>query len=221
MQNISPAKKIFSMILKVVVFVSAILGTILSAYAGRNSFMGGKTVFMFFTIQSNICLALICAAGFVMLLLNKEISDWWYVVKFVGTVSITLTGIVFCFVLAPTLGGGAWNFQNVLTHVVVPVFCVVDFFTICTESQLKKRDVFFVILPPLVYAIYAGIGYVCKWQFSEGVYYPYFFLNWGGPAGAFGFMKGFSVYGVCLVDSGTSDFPYRCGIPVSLGAETL
>lgn len=74
-------------------------------------------------------------------------------------------------------------------------FCVVDFFTICTESQLRKRDVFFVILPPLVYAIYAGIGYVCKWQFSEGVYYPYFFLNWGGPAGAFGFMKGFPFMG--------------------------
>jgi len=30
-------------------------------------------------------------------------------VKFVGTVAITLTGLVFCFVLAPTMGKCAWN----------------------------------------------------------------------------------------------------------------
>ena len=42
-------------------------------------------------------------------------------VKFVGTVSITLTGVVFGFVLAPTLGANAWNIQNTLTHLVVPL----------------------------------------------------------------------------------------------------
>ena len=39
----------------------------------------------------------------------------------------------------------------------------------------------------ILYAVYAGIGYVRNWQFSEGYNYPYFFLNWGSPAGAFGF----------------------------------
>ena len=43
------------------------------------------------------------------------------------------------------------------------------------------------IIPPLLYAVYAGIGYVQGWQFGPGVNYPYFFLNWGSPAGAFGF----------------------------------
>ena len=43
------------------------------------------------------------------------------------------------------------------------------------------------LLPPLGYVIYAGIGYVRGWQFAGGVSYPYFFLNWGSPAGAFGF----------------------------------
>lgn len=81
----------------------------------------------------------------------------------------------------------AWNVQNILTHVVVPVVCVADFFVIAAESQLKKRHVFFVIIPPVVYAIYAGIGFACNWQFAENINYPYFFLNWGSPAGAFGF----------------------------------
>ena len=44
-----------------------------------------------------------------------------------------------------------------------------------------------VTLPPLAYAIYAGICYAMGLEFAGGVNYPYFFLNWGSPAGAFGF----------------------------------
>lgn len=187
MEKISAVRKNCSLVFKCIAFVSAILGTFLSAYAGRNSFMGGKTVYMFFTIQSNIALAIICAIGFVLLLRNKPVSDLWYLVKFIGTVSITLTGMVFCFVLAPTMSGSAWNIQNILTHVVVPVVCVIDFFVTGINSQIKKRSIVYVIIPPIIYAIYAGIGYALNWQFAEGYNYPYFFLNWGSPAGAFGF----------------------------------
>ena len=180
-------QKAISFILKIIVFVSAILGTFLSAYAGRHSFMGGSRVFMYFTIQSNIAIAIICAAGLIGLFRNKSVSDLWWVIKFVGTVSITLTGAVFCFVLAPTLGNAAWNLQNILTHVVVPVAAIIDFFVVGVSSDIKKRNTFWVIVPPILYAVYAGIGYVENWQFAEGYNYPYFFLNWGSPAGAFGF----------------------------------
>ena len=52
---------------------------------------------------------------------------------------------------------------------------------------MKPKYVLFVIIPPILYAIYAGIGYVQGWQFALGMNYPYFFLNWGSAAGAFGF----------------------------------
>ena len=187
MNVFTPMQKAVSCILKIIVFVSAILGTFLSAYAGRHSFMGGSRVFMYFTIQSNIAIAIICAAGLIGLFRNKSVSDLWWVIKFVGTVSITLTGAVFCFVLAPTLGNAAWNLQNILTHVVVPVTAIIDFFVVGVSSNIKKRNTFWVIVPPILYAVYAGIGYVENWQFAEGYNYPYFFLNWGSPAGAFGF----------------------------------
>ncbi|MCQ2613932.1 MAG: Pr6Pr family membrane protein [Treponemataceae bacterium] len=193
--QLSSSKKITSLVLKVIAIVSAILGTVLSAYAGRNAFMGGRTVFMFFTIQSNIALAIISGIGFAFILKNRAFSDSWYLIKFVGTVSITLTGMVFCFVLAPTMGAAAWNFQNILTHVVVPLACVVDFFVTGIESSLRKRDIFFVTIPPIIYAVYAGIGYACNWQFAEGINYPYFFLNWGSPAGAFKFTSEFPFMG--------------------------
>jgi len=175
--------------LKFTVVISAIIGTVLSALAGRTAFMGGSRVFMYFTIQSNIAVALICLVGIINIFHKQQYSHTWYVIQFVGAVAITLTGMVFCFVLAPTMGKHAWNIQNILTHVIVPVAAVADFFVSCKNSSIRKKDVLYVTLPPLAYALYAGIGYAAGWEFSKEKNYPYFFLNWGSPAGAFGFSK--------------------------------
>ena len=185
-----PSKKAtVSLILKLTVILSAAAGVALSALASSDTFMGGSVVFMYFTIQSNIAIALVSLIGGFLLIGRKQIGGAWYVIKFVATVSITLTGAVFTFVLAPTLGDFAWVLQNVLTHVVVPLAAIVDFFVTGPYGNIKRSRVFFVTLPPLAYAIYAGIGYAVGWEFSEGINYPYFFLNWGSPAGAFGFTK--------------------------------
>ena len=189
MDKLSSVRKITSFALKLIVVVSAVTGTVLSAYASSKTFMGGSRVFMYFTIQSNIAIAIICAIGFCLLATNKQISPVWHIVKFVGTIAITLTGVVFGFVLAPTLGKNAWNIQNTLTHLVVPVAAVVDFFMVSAIAGIKRRNVIYAVIPPVLYAIYTGIGYVKGWQFADGVNYPYFFLNWGSPAGAFGFSK--------------------------------
>ena len=181
--------KAISLFLKCAVIISAAVGVILSAIAGAQSFMGGGRVFMYFTIQSNIAIALVCAVGAALLLRNRPFKEIWYVVKYVFTVSITLTGVVFCFVLAPTLGKYAWSLQHVLTHVAVPIAAILDFFVTGRYGGIKKRSVIFVTIPPLLYAVYTGIAYAAGWEFSEGKTYPYFFLNWDSPAGAFGFAR--------------------------------
>ncbi len=188
-------KNLISVILKIVVFISALIGVILSAIGGKEAFMGGSTVFMYFTIQSNILIALVCLIGIYFLLRNKNYNIW-YLIKFVSTISITLTGLVFCFVLAPTMGMVAWNLANILTHVIVPVTAVIDFFVVSVNSNYQKKDVFYVIIPPILYAIYAGIGYSLNWEFAPNVNYPYFFLNWGSKAGAFGFSNELPFIGV-------------------------
>ena len=182
-------RKLVSYLLKCAVVVSAAAGVILSAVASASTFMGGNRVFMYFTIQSNIAVGLICLVGGLLLAAGREPGNGWHVVKFMGTVSITLTGAVFCFVLAPTLGRYAWNAQNILTHVVVPIAAIADFFVTGICGDLKVRSALYGTMPPLAYAVYAGIGYVAGWEFSAGVNYPYFFLNWGSPAGAFGFTR--------------------------------
>ncbi len=187
---------ITSIILKSVVVISAIIGIVLSALASSEVFMGGHTVFMYFTIQSNILIALVCLIGLCFILLKRNTNRIWNVIKFVSTVSITLTGIVFCFVLAPTMGTLAWNLANILTHVVVPLASVIDFFVIEVLQTYRKLDVLYVTIPPLLYAIYAGIGYSLNWQFGPNMNYPYFFLNWGSKAGAFGFANELPFIGV-------------------------
>ncbi len=186
---LSPRLKVLSLALKLVVILSAVVGTWLSYAAGRGSFMGGRQVFMYFTIQSNLFMALLCLAGAVFLLQKRGAPAWWFVLKLVGTVSITLTGVVFAFVLAPTMGRFAWNVQNTLTHVVVPIASVLDFFAAGVCGRFRKSDIFYVTIPPAAYAVYAGIAYLAGWDFAGGIHYPYFFLNWGSPAGAFGFSK--------------------------------
>ena len=195
MKTISKTRIVASLILKLIVTVCAALGTFISAYAGRGTFMGGSRVFMFFTIQSNILIALISVIGAVLLLRRKPAGTAWYVIKLVGTVSITLTGVVFAVLLAPILGKAAWNLQNTLTHVVVPVAAAADYFVSASGAPVRKRSVWFVLIPPFLYVIYAAIGYVNRWEFVKGQIYPYFFLNWGGPAGAFGFLPEFPYMG--------------------------
>ncbi len=188
MKNYSKGQRNVSYILSIVAIISVIVGVVLSALAGVVAFMGGYRVFMYFTIQSNIAVAILSCIG-IYYISKDRVGKIWPIVKFVGTVSITLTGMVFCFVLAPALGAEAWNIQNILTHVVVPLTAIVDFFVVGQSYSISKKSVFFVIIPPLLYAIYAGIGYAVGWKFSETTTYPYFFLNWGSEAGAFGFSK--------------------------------
>lgn len=180
-------RRALSLTLKCIVVISAAVGIYLSAASGIAAFMGGGFVFRYFTIQSNIAIALVCAVGAILLLRKKPVKNAWFIIKYVGTVSITLTGAVFTFVLAPTLGELAWNIQNTLTHVVVPVAAIADFFVTGVFGDIKKKHVFFTPLPPLAYVIYAAIGYATGMEFARGAKYPYFFLNWGSPAGAFGF----------------------------------
>ncbi len=187
--------KALSLLLKCAVIACAAVGVALSAISGAQAFMGGGRVFMYFTIQSNIAIALVCAAGAALLLRGGPIPDRWYVIKYVFTVSITLTGAVFCFVLAPTLGGHAWSAQHVLTHVAVPLTAIADFLVTGRYGSIKKRSVVWVTLPPLLYAVYTGIAYLAGWEFSPGKNYPYFFLNWDSPARAFGFTKGLPYMG--------------------------
>ena len=194
-------QKAISLILELTAAVCMIAGITLTSQLGGD-FMAGGTAFLYFTVQSNLWIGAVCALFFALntAALFKpflRIPHALYVVKFVFTVSITLTGIVFCCVLAPTMPGSFGSAANVLTHVVVPLASVADFF-LCRPQSLAWRTFAFALIPPVYYLIFAGIGYALRWDFGGGNNYPYFFLNWDSPAGAFGFSSEMPYFMGCV-----------------------
>ena len=176
------ARKITSIVLKSIVVVSVIVGLTLYMVE-RVSHM------LFFTLQSNIWIGVTCIVGLVLMIAKVQLERWMYVVKLTFTVSITLTGVVYCTMLAPFLGSQAFTLASTLLHVIVPVAAVADFFVYDYAGVYKWWDCLIVTVPPFYYLAFAGVGYALNWDFLDGLNYPYFFLDWGSPAGAFGFSK--------------------------------
>jgi hypothetical protein len=191
-------KEIFKRIsygLKVAILLSALGGVVLSLfYAERDGYSHWSKRLLYFTGLSNvwigICVLIILIAPFVKALNTDFGKDMLYVLRYIFTVSITVTGIVYCFILAPFATEGEfnpWTLSNVLTHVVAPVLNLADFFIDEYKLRLTKEHIVFTAIPPLMYFVFSSILNLLSVDFGRGEDYPYFFLNLKSPAGIFGF----------------------------------
>lgn len=185
-------KKYISMILKLIVFLASFIGVIFSIYLPSNGLVGGYKALLYFTTQSNLWIGIVCLICFILdvikLKTNKNYyNDALYVIKYVFSISITLTGFVFCFVLAPAIKVGVWTIANVLTHVITPLAAIVDLFLQKDPIKYKVKHQLFTLIPPLYYLVFSIICFVSNVTFAYGQKFPYFFLNWSSPAGFFGF----------------------------------
>ena len=100
-------KAISKIAIKAVLVIVGVLGIVLTAQS--TEFMGGGSVFFFFTVQSNIfimLIALLFLINEVELLISKKnyINQVFLHIKYVATIAITITFIVFFTMLAPLMG---------------------------------------------------------------------------------------------------------------------
>lgn len=176
---------IFSFVFRIITVVFGIIGVVLSCINLKNG-----NALLFFTIQSNIWVIAFslfqCVYFFLAKFINKKL---YHILELVFVVSITLTGVVFCFVLAPTGGKEIWAIENVFTHVIVPVSAVAGYLFDVRPLYYQKAHVFYCLLPALYYLVLATIGYNLKWNFIDGLNYPYFFLDFASHNGPFGIDK--------------------------------
>ncbi len=181
-------KKRVSFLLKIATPTSAFVGVLISLFfAKRDGYSHWSRRLLYFTAQSNLWIGIV----FLLVLVCRK-QSWKpriYLFKYVFTVSITVTGLVFCFLLAPFSDDGytPWTFCNSLTHVVTPLFAVADFFLDEYRISMKKAAVFSALLPPFLYCLFTWILEGFYVDFGRGVPYPYFFLNYRSPAKIFGF----------------------------------
>ena len=189
-------RKNFSLLLKVFILISVLLGMIFSfinyEYDGYSDWY--KRL-LYFTTQSGI---LIFISSLLIIILNlkktptaKKTLDRVYLLRYVFTVSISVTGVVFCGLLAPFADSAyhPWSYFSILNHVVTPILAIADFFVDEYRVSLRKIDLFYSVTPPLIYFIFCAILSAFKVDFGRGDPYPYFFMDLNSPAGFFGISK--------------------------------
>ena len=182
-----------SILFKYLTIAASLGGVLLSLiYAKQDGYSHWGRRLLYFTAQSNIWLGVTFIAILAFSLKRNGSAVWknrLYLLKYIFTVSITITGLVYCALLAPFADDSyrPWVLCNLLTHVFSPLFAISDFFIDPYRIPLGKKEIYLTLLPPLVYFSFASILSVAHTDFGRGVSYPYFFLNFTSPAGVFGF----------------------------------
>lgn len=156
--------------------------------------------FTYFTNLSNIFMDMVLF-GFMVRGIRKirhggkaaPVSNGWYVIKFMATISITLTFFVYLTILAPTnpngfvgaylINGGG----SLCVHVINPLLSILDFILFDYHYESGKHHVFYALVPPLVYLLSIVLLASQGMRWGDNMYAPYNFINFGAPTGWFGF----------------------------------
>jgi len=180
-----------SIIINILIFICAFAGLVLACiFAKRDGYTHWLTKFLYFTQLSNIWIGLTSLTAAIALSRSHcpashiaRIS----IFKYIFTVSITITGIVFCTLLAPFADFEVWTLASILSHVVVPALSLTDFFTNELIAPPAFKHTFSALIPPAAYFVFAGILGALNVDFGRGDPFPYFFMDFHSEVGLFGF----------------------------------
>jgi len=193
------------LVINLVVFLFALIG-VLATSLSISGLMSGFSL-LYYTVQSNIWIGVTCLVFALLKIIefkrnNCLISSWLYAAKYVFVVAITLTMVVFWFLLAPNLKFPSYlaSPSNLFAHTLTPITAIISFFLFDSrEYRLIKKHAFSSLVTPLYYIAFALIAS------SSGVMFhsfrmPYFFMDYY-QFGWFNFLTysseyGFSSFGV-------------------------
>lgn len=178
-------KKCLPFIIKGLLIVFAVIGLI---FTFQGSDFMSSSALLFFTVQSNIWILTIVAVFLVLDIIEKVknvsiIPNWLRTVKFVLTVAITLTFVVFSVLLTPQMissGNAAYlaSMGNICVHNVVPILAILDWCLYDYKHKSKKYTFLLGTIMPLYYCIFALVGSTIPLDFGGGNKVPYFFLDY-------------------------------------------
>lgn len=178
----SNTRKIIEVIVEFVLIIVSLLGIILSGMG--SGFMGKGTGFLYFTIQSNItitCITIPYLISNLLQLLGKKgffnrIID---VLKYIFTVAITITFLVYACALSPNMPlSYNLSFKNLSVHFIVPILALIDFFVFDNGIIVTKKNCLYGLAMPFYYVLFFLFGIPLNFRYLEGSKAPYFFLNY-------------------------------------------
>jgi len=129
----------------------------------------GFNTFAFFTIESNLIVAVTATVAAVRL---EPPSIVYQVARLTGLVAITVTGVVYHVALAHLLDLESWNLVgDQLVHTVVPVLSVIGWLILSPRGRTSRRVAWWSLLFPITWLAFTLIrGAVIQW-------YPYHFID--------------------------------------------
>ena len=158
--------------------------------------------FTFFTQLSNIFAAVVMTVQ--LIYESKRDADetvgyarYILILKFMASVSLFVTFIVFLLFLAPFVPGGIVaayaqdHCASLCMHLLTPVLIGCDLFICDRNRDWESVPAWCSAVPFLVYFLFILTLGICgfRWRFANGTVLsaPYAFLNYTSPAGWFGF----------------------------------
>ncbi|MHB1453769.1 MAG: Pr6Pr family membrane protein [Saccharofermentanales bacterium] len=172
---------VVGLLLKIGVVASCCIGIYLHIAVNGSDFMGSDSIFLYFTTQSNLWIAQICLVFLVADFFSggrRKLPQWLYSLKFMFTISILLTFVVFFALLAPLMSASyLFSMGNLLLHLVTPMLALADFVLCDYGFGTSRRYILFGAVMPLLYMVEAyglailGVSY-------GGRNVPYYFMDY-------------------------------------------
>ena len=162
------------LIINTIILCSVILGIIATHIT--NNFMSNNSI-LYFTMQSNILVALISLIFIIYDILKHKIPNILYILKYIFTVAITLTFLVFNFILVPYMNiPNIYDLANILLHIISPICTILSFIL---DNNFKNKNNYYIlgITFPLIYLIFTYILYFLPYNIFIDSKFPYFFLD--------------------------------------------
>lgn len=175
-------KKYLSIILNLLIIIFGFLGIYFSIFS--NGFMN-QDAFLYYTIQSNL---FVIFTAFITLFFElrdfskNSIPNVIYSLRFISTVDITLTFVVFSLMLTPTFiiqnnTEYLISPSNLFVHNLLPLAAIFDWCFFGNSIKLKKRHTLYALIFPFVYCVFMLIRSFLGLT-VEGNHVPYFFLDY-------------------------------------------
>ncbi len=137
--------------------------------------LGDVSTFCYFTTQSNVFMGIVSFvfANREYLVLKgkkKSVPRYFYILKMVATVAVSLTFIVVFGYLGFVMDGGhlaLLKYNNLFFHLVIPVISIFNFLVFEKTDLIKFKHTFYSLIPVFLYEIYYVGNLVVN--FKDGV----------------------------------------------------
>lgn len=134
----------------------------------------------YYTILSNI----LVIGFFIFLIINYKKNKDYPHLKGAVTMAITVTFLIFHFILNPAMfdmigtGYNPLNPSNLIVHYIVPIMAILDWLLFDIKGRYTKTDPLLWLSIPFIYFIVMTINGLLGYTFTGGSHYPYFFMDW-------------------------------------------